>query len=141
MEMWVWLILAAVGIVVEALSPQLVSIWFVLGFVAALIASMFGAPLYLQIIIALAVSVISLIATRPLVKKMTGTKVTRTNADRYVGEEGVVTDEINAVLGTGRVTVMGSNWAAVCSGSSIVPVGTKVQVEAIEGVKLIVKVL
>lgn len=139
MVSWIWLALIVVGIVIEAASPQLVAIWFVLGGIGALIASLCGVEIWIQVVIAVAISVISLIATRPFIKKMTARKIEHTNADRYIGKEGVVTSEINDVLGTGRVTVLGSSWAAITDAGMKIAEGSKVTVEAIEGVKLRVK--
>ncbi len=80
MEGWIWLGLIILGIVIESASPQLVAIWFVLGGVAALISSFCGAEVWLQVSIAVVVSVISLIATRPLARKIMNRKAVKTNA-------------------------------------------------------------
>lgn len=139
MEGWIWLGLIILGIVIESASPQLVAIWFVLGGVAALISSFCGAEVWLQVSIAVVVSVISLIATRPLARKIMNRKAVKTNADRYIGMEGVVTTEINDVLGSGRVTVLGASWSAFSTEGKKYPEGTRVIVEDIQGVKLAVK--
>ena len=128
------------GIVIEAASPQLVAIWFVLGAVAALISSFFGVEIWVQVVIGLAVTVITLVATRPLVKKIMLSKPEKTNADRYIGCEGVVTSVIDDISGTGRVTVMGTSWSAYSEEGKTIPEGAKVIVEGIKGVKLAVKV-
>lgn len=139
MEGFIWLGLIILGVVIEAASPQLVAIWFVLGAVGALISSFCGAEIWLQVVIAIAISVISLAATRPLAKKFLTKKVVKTNADRVIGSEGIVTTEINDVEGKGRVTVMGSSWSAFSSNGKSIPANAKIIVEAIEGVKLSVK--
>ena len=139
MEGWIWLALIILGVVIESASPQLIAIWFVLGGVAALISSFCGAEIWLQVSIAVVVSVISLIATRPLAMKITSKKTVKTNADRYIGKEGIVTTEINDVLGGGRVTVLGSSWSAFSPEGKSFSVGTRVVVEDIQGVKLVVK--
>ena len=132
---WVWLVLIALGILAETFTSQLVAIWFVFGFIGGLIASLFGASVGLQITIALAIGVVSLIATRPFVKKLGGGKYESTNADRYIGMTGVVTEDIDPVSGAGRVTVLGLSWAAFTVGERIEK-GSRIQVDAIEGVKL-----
>lgn len=139
MVAYIWLALIVLGIVIEAASPQLVSIWFVFGAVAALVSSFFGVPIWVQVIIALAVSVISLIVTKPFVKKIMTKRITSTNADRYIGKEGVVTTEINDIMGTGRVTVLGSSWSAFSADGKVIPQHARVMVEEIQGVKLLVK--
>lgn len=135
MTAWIWLVLIIAGILVEAFTAQMVSIWFVFGFIGGLIAELFGAEIWLQIVIALGIGLVSLIATRPFVKKLSGSDHESTNADRYVGMTGVVTEDIDPILGTGRVTVMGLSWAAVSDADRIAK-GSRVQVDAIEGVKL-----
>ena len=65
----VWLVLMIVLLIVEGLVPGLVSIWFALGALAALLSALAGAPLWLQIVWFLIVSVASLALTRPLAKK------------------------------------------------------------------------
>lgn len=139
MEGFIWLGLIVLGIVIEAASPQLVAVWFVLGAVAALISSFFGIEIWVQVVIALAVTAVTLVATRPLVKKVMINKTEKTNADRYIGCEGIVTSDIDDISGTGRVTVMGSSWSAYSEEGKTIREGTKVIVQGIKGVKLSVK--
>ena len=68
----VWICAAVLFGIFEALTVQLVSVWFVIGAVAALVSSLAGAELYVQIIVFIAVSVLMLLITRPLVKKKLG---------------------------------------------------------------------
>ena len=139
-ETWalIWLGAIVLFVVLEAATTQLVSIWFVAGAVAALIANMCSADLWLQLALFLGVSAIALIATRPLAKKLVMQKKERTNADRVIGMTAVVTEEINNDLGVGLVNVAGAVWSARTADSSIVPRGSSVQIQSIQGVKLIV---
>lgn len=141
MTPYIWLILIVLGVIVEAASPQLVSIWFVFGFIAALIANLLGADAWLQIVVAIVVSVGALFATKPFVKKIMSNTPENTNADRNIGKEAIVTDEIGTVTGTGRVNVQGLNWAAFSKEGKVIKVGEKVIVEGIEGVKLSVRMM
>ena len=84
------------------------------------------------------VTLILLISTRPLVRRFLDKKETPTNADRVVGKTAVVTEEIDNVLEKGRVTVLGGDWRAHSTNGAVLPVGTRVKVERIEGVKLFV---
>ena len=138
-EYIVWAVAIVVFGVLEGMTTQLVSIWFVLGAIAALIASLCSASFALQVIIFVAVTVITLIATRPIVKKRINTKVEKTNADRCIGESAVVTEEINNLEAKGQVKTDGKIWTARSSDGSIIPENTVVTVERIDGVKLIVK--
>ena len=141
LEVWdyIWLGITVVAAIVEAAVPALVSVWFVPGGLAALVASLFGAPLWLQVALFLVVSGAALILTRPLVKRIQSRKTISTNADMVLGKTALVTEEINNLLGAGRVTVLGNSWSARSADpESVIPSGEKVLVETIEGVKLIV---
>ena len=124
--------------VLEGITVQLVSIWFVFGAVAALVASVCGANLAVQIIVFIAVSVISLLVTRPLVKKKLTANKQPTNADRCIGRDGVVCEKIDNLEPSGLVKVDGKIWTARTADGSIIEPESIVRVEKIEGVKLIV---
>lgn len=134
----IWVAVIILAVVVEAASPQLISIWFAGGGLVGLIAAVFGVPLWLQVILAASVTLVLLLATRPFVRRFLADKETHTNADRVVGREAVVTEAIDNVLAKGRVTVLGGDWTARSLDGVAIPTGTKVKVERIEGVKLIV---
>ncbi|MDR3344042.1 MAG: NfeD family protein [Oscillospiraceae bacterium] len=138
MEYWVWLIALGILLLAEAATAQLVTIWFAAGAVAALIASVCDAPLWLQLTLFVVVSAVSLAATRPLVKKMNRKAKTATNADRVLGETAIVTEDIDNVLGKGKVNVGSVPWTARSADGGTIPAGVSVRVEKIEGVKLIV---
>lgn len=134
-----WLVAMIVLLIIEALVPGLVSIWFALGALAALISALLKAPVWLQVLCFLVVSVLTLILTRPLVKKYQSGKIQPTNADTVIGKECLVTEEVNNILGTGAVTVDGKTWTARnLDENSITNVGEVKKVLKIEGVKLII---
>jgi len=134
-----WLAVIVIAAIVEGTTAQLVSIWFVAGGVGALIAELCGAALWLQALIFVAVTGLTLIVTRPLVKKIMNFKKEDTNAGRYIGKDGVVIAQINNTLGEGQVNVLGSVWTARSENGSIIKVGENVRIKAIEGVKVIVE--
>lgn len=135
-----WLGAMIVLLVVEALAPGLVSIWFALGALAAMISSMLGAPLWLQLVWFFLVSVVSLLLTRPLAKKYVNGRAVPTNADMAIGKDCVVTETIDNVRGTGAVSVGGKIWTArMASPEGRAEKGTVLRAVRIEGVKLIVE--
>ena len=137
---FVWLGLTIVFAVIEGATAQLTTIWFALGSVAAFIVSLCGVKsVAVQVIVFVVVSVASLIATRPLVKKIIHKKTEPTNADRNIGETGVTVTEINNLLGTGEVNLKGTIWTARSTTDEVIPQDTQVRVINIEGVKLIVE--
>lgn len=135
---FVWLAVVVIAAILEAATVQLVSIWFAVGGIAAVIAAACGASILVQIILFIGVTVVALLLTRPLVKKMTHFRKTETNADRYVGKIGVVTEEIDNTAGRGLVKVLGSIWTARSEDGSVIAAGESVTVQKIEGVKVIV---
>lgn len=134
----IWIVLLVLFLILEAATVQLVSAWFALGALCALLANLCGAGVIWQIVLFLIVSAICLIATRPLVKKMTATKIQKTNADRCIGAEAVVLEEINNLKSTGLVKAMGNTWTARAEDGSVIPKDAVVIVRKMDGVKLIV---
>lgn len=136
----IWLGVTVLAAVVEAAIPALVSIWFIPGGILALIASLAGGSVPLQIGLFLAGSVVSLALTRPLARRLLEKPgPVSTNADRVIGATAVVTEAVDNLQGAGRVSVMGNSWAARSDrGGETISMGETVTVVRIEGVKLIV---
>lgn len=136
----VWLVAMVALLIVEALVPGLVSIWFAIGALAALIAALLHAPLWLQIVWFLAVSVATLVLTRPLAQKFVNSRTQPTNADALIGHDCVVTEPIDNLAGTGAVKIGGKVWTARSEDETArFATGDVVTAVRIEGVKLIVK--
>lgn len=136
----VWLVAMVVFLVIEALVPGLVSLWFAVGALAAVLAAALNAPVWLQLVWFFVVSVAALWFTRPLVKKYVNAKVQPTNADAVVGKECLVIEEIDNIRAMGRVRVGGMEWTARSENDDVkYAAGDVVTAVAIEGVKLIVK--
>lgn len=134
----VWLVLMVLLFIIEAATAGLTVIWFALGALAALIAALFGAPIWLQVLWFLVVSIATLWFTRPLALKYLNGRSVATNADRVVGMEGVVCEDIDNLAGTGAVKLDGKEWTARSDSGANIPSGSVVKVRRIEGVKLIV---
>lgn len=134
-----WVVLLVVLVVIEAVTAQMVTIWFAAGAAAGIVAELLGAEVWLQWVVFIAVSAIALIVTRPLVRKLTKTKIQPTNADRCIGQTAVVTEDIDNIEGKGQVQVNGTVWTARSSDGSVFRKDEHVTVEKIDGVKLIVK--
>ena len=135
----VWMILMVILLIVEGACPfHLVSIWFAVGTLAAGIAAMLNAALWLQITIFLVVSCGLLVATLPLIKKYVTPKIVKTNVDSVIGSRGYVTENVDNISATGQVKLGGMFWTARSEDGSKIEAGTLVQVERIEGVKAFV---
>lgn len=132
----IWTGIMVVFLVTEAATAGITSIWFALGAAAALVSGFFGAKLWLQIILFFAVSIGTLIVTRPLARKYINKKVQATNADMVIGRMALVTERVDDLAGTGTATVDGRVWTARSADGGVLEEGTLAQVKAIEGVKL-----
>jgi len=137
----VWLVLLVAALALESLSMQLFSVWFALGAAAALLSCAFAAPVWLQMLLFVAVTVISLAATRPLMKKLQK-KVQPSNADRSLGKTAEVLEEIDNLKGAGRIRVEGQIWSArMEEDRGVIPAGLTVETVAIQGNKILVRPL
>lgn len=135
----IWGVLIVLFLIVEGATVSLASIWFAIGSAAALIAALLHAPLWLQIVLFIVVSVAALVLTRPLAKKYINGKTQATNADRVIGADGYVTEAIDNLSSSGAVHIGGKDWTARSADGSPIEKGTLVRAERIDGVKLIVR--
>lgn len=135
----VWIAVMIIFTVVELCTFNMVTIWLVLGALAALICCMLGASMMTQMWIFVIVSVLALAVTKPIVAKKLQQKRISTNADRIIGMRGIVTEDIAPGKFAGKVTVNGQEWSAVAKDGATIPEGTSVTVLEISGVKLIVE--
>jgi membrane protein implicated in regulation of membrane protease activity len=134
----VWLILMVVFLLVETSTVSLVSIWFAIGSLGALLAASLHAPLWVQITIFLALSATLLACLRPFVKKFIQPKIVATNADSVIGTAGFVTEDIDNLSARGQVKLGGMFWSARSTSGDPICKDTKVTVDRIEGVKVFV---
>ena len=138
--LWLWLVLFVLFLVAEALTAQLTTIWFAAGALVSFILALAGVHnIAVQIAVFMAVTAVTLIATRPLVKKMVNKKTVATNADRNIGREAVVTETIDNLAATGAVKINGNIWTARSADESTIEEGAVVITEKIDGVKVIVR--
>jgi len=135
----VWLILTIALVAGEAATVGLVCIWFAVGALGGLIVAFAGGGVWLQIVVFLLVSALSLALVRPAAAKLLHTGKTATNADRVIGKTAVVSETIDNVAGKGQVSIAGQIWTARSCADVIIPAGTQVEVKRIEGVKVFVE--
>lgn len=132
----VWLISFLLLLFIEVITINLVTIWFALGSLAALITTILTDNVNIQVIVFIVVSAVSLIITKPLVAKLRKRKITPTNLDRVIGKEGVVIKDISK-NSYGEVKVEGSVWTATSTKN--IKKDSQVKVLKIDGVKLVVE--
>ena len=134
----VWFVLLVVFVLIEANTVTLVSAWFAFGALAAMITSLLGGQLWLQVVLFFAVSAGLLLALRPMVRKYFTPKLVKTNVDSVIGQKGYTTTAIDNLSSTGQIKLGGMYWSARSTSGDPIPEGTLVKVDRIEGVKVFV---
>jgi membrane protein implicated in regulation of membrane protease activity len=135
----IWLGAFIVFIFIEVATIGLTSVWFALGSLAALLFAVLGAQLWLQIVVFIVVTAITLYFTRPAAQKFLNSRRKATNADRVLSMVGIVKEDIDNISAKGQVAVGGKDWTARSLTGEPLPAGTLVRPIRIEGVKLIVE--
>ena len=138
MEAIIWLVLMVVFLIAEAVTVSTVSLWFAAGSLVALLLSLLGIHVWLQVALFFVVSGVLLACLRPMVKRHFTPRLTPTNVDAIVGTRGVVTAEVDNVCAAGQVKLGSMEWTARSTDGSIIPAGTLVKVDRVEGVKAFV---
>lgn len=132
----VWVAIIVLAAIVEAMTMDLSSIWFSVGAIFALIVTLFNGDIIIQVIVFIVASVALLLTVRPAFKEYMKKNEIKTNADSLVGKTAVCTEAITPD-DRGEVKIEGKIWTAISNEE--IPVGEKVTVLAIKGVKLVVR--
>ena len=133
----IWAVIIVATVVIEFATDTLVTIWFALGAVVALIVLAFGGSEWIQLVSFVGSSAIFLVSTRPLTKKMMRRSIIRTNADKVINEIGIITKPFG--FGEiGEVKVENDTWRAINMDGRAFEEGEKVVIKAISGTKLVV---
>ena len=134
----VWLLLLVVFLAAEAATVSMVSLWFAVSALVALLVALLGGPGWLQGTLFLVISAVLLALLRPLVKRYVTPRITATNVDSVIGSTGLVTTAIDNVSAVGQVKLGAMEWTARSTSGQPIPAGTLVKVDRIEGVKAFV---
>ncbi len=140
MEPYIWLILLVILIITELLTAALTTVWFAGGALAAYVSALIGAGTAVQVMVFVAVSLLLLIFTRPLVVKYINSKAEKTNKpESIIGRTAVVTEEINNLSASGKILIDSMPWTArTAADGEVIPEGCEVEIVSISGVKCIV---
>lgn len=134
----IWLIAAIVFALIEIVTMQLFGVCLAVGSVGALVACSLGQPLWIQLLVFAVLCTILLLLTRPVANRLQKKKLERTNADRLIGCDAMVTESIDNAQPSGAVKISGITWTARSTDGSKIKAGTHVTIERIEGSKLFV---
>lgn len=135
-----WLIAMIVFVILELPTMGITTIWFALGSLTALAVAAVGGSMWLQVMVFLLVSFVTLICFRKAVVSLFNKNRELTNAEGLIGKNAIVTEDISNLLGVGQVIVTGQEWTARSFQDEItLQKGEVVVIRAIQGVKLIVE--
>lgn len=137
--MWqIWLVIAGVCLVIEIMTTGFLVFWLAIGALISMVVSLFTDSILIQTAVFVISSAILIFATKPFVKKFAKTKDVKTNAFSIIGQNGIVTKEIDSINAKGQVKIDGETWSAVGKDDMDIPKGTEVEVLEIKGVKAVV---
>lgn len=129
-----WIVIAVVAAVIEISIPHFGLIFVTLAALAAAGVAYAGPGLVLQSVVFIAALAISFFGLRPRMMSNLGSKGVPSRTDTLLGRDGVVTFDIEATVGAGRVNVGGEDWAA--RSATPLPAGTRIRVVAADGIVL-----
>lgn len=136
---FIWIAICIGAVLIELLTPTaLITIWFAVGAIIGALVALVNLPVYVQIICFAIVSLVSMMIVRPIASRYLRGNVVPTNADRFIGEIGIVTKKITKEE-WGEVKIQSTLWHAIPVDNVIIEEQEKVKVVAIEGAKLLVK--
>jgi len=136
---WIWMIIAAFFVVAEIFTAGFFLLWFGVGAAVAGVMALLGLGFGWQLGAFVIVSGTLFIASRRFAEKFTKKQPPGIGADRFIGKEGLVLEEIDNIKNTGRVRLKKEEWRADSVGGEIIPVGTQVEVVRLDGTHLVVK--
>ncbi len=140
MGAYFWLFVLAVLVVVEIITTGLTTVWCAVGAACAYCVRLLGGPLWLQTIVFVLVSVLLIVFLRPIALNHFNINREKTNINSLEGKKGKVTQLINNIEQTGKITIGDIEWSARTEDDDvIIDVGKIVEIVRIEGVKVIVK--
>jgi membrane protein implicated in regulation of membrane protease activity len=135
----IWLIAAGILAVTEAVTITFFFIWIAIGSVAGALVSYNGGPVWVQMVIFTAVSILLIIATKPIAKKLNQNMPLKHTKDTLIGKQCIVTKEIDNLKSKGEVKLDGVFWKVKSAEDDmIIKEGNDVYVSKLEGLKLVV---
>ena len=139
MWLYIWLAVTAAALIVEFMTAELVSVWFVGGGLVAMLLAGLGLDWYVHVPAFIVVSFLLMLCFRRLVMKKLNKNEVKNNAETVIGKEY----ELLTAIGfnqAGSIKINGVVWTAVAENENAeIPAGTKVIIEKIEGNKYIVR--
>lgn len=134
----IWVVVLLITLLLEFESQQLVTIWFSVGSILALILAAFNVHYIWQIASFVVLSTVLVLATRPLSRRFMRREIVATNIDSIIGKQGIIITDVSLDV-RGEVKVESRIWVAFVTSNIHIEKGTKVIVMDVEGNKLLVE--
>ena len=135
---WIWMFFAACFIIGEIFTAGFFLLWFGIGALVAGILALLGIGAGWQWGTFVVVSGVLFALSRKFSERLTKKQPPGIGADRFIGSEGVVLEEINPSDNTGRVRLGKEEWRAESDAGEVIGLGVKVRIKKVEGTHLIV---
>lgn len=134
-----WIAAIIIFMAIEGFTAALVSIWFAIGSLAALIAGVIGVGVTGQILTFIVFSAISIICLRKIAIQKNKDNKSKINLDRIVGQRIIVAETVDNAKGVGIAKINDVDWRIVSEDGEVIEKGEAATVVDIDGVKLVVK--
>lgn len=135
---WIWMALAAVFIIGEIFTGGFFILWFGVGALLAGVAAILGLGAGWQWGIFVVVSGILVVVSRRFAQAVTEEQPEGIGADRTIGKEGIVLEEIDNITDSGRVRIGKEQWRARSESGEKLAENEKIKVTALVGTHVVV---
>ncbi len=137
---WIWMAIAALFIVGEIFTQGFFLFWFGVGAAVAGVLALLGLGFGWQMAAFVIVSGVLFAVSRRFAEKFSKKQPPGIGADRFVGLEGIVLEEIDNVKNTGRVRVQKDEWRAESETGEVIKEGERIVVTRLEGTHMVVRI-
>jgi len=137
---WIWMIIAAIFVVGEIFTMGFFLLWFGVGAAVAGILAILGLGIGWQLGAFVIISGVLFVISRRFAERFSKKQPPGIGADRFIGKECVVLEEIDNMKNTGRVRLKKEEWRADSETGDVIPAGTRVEVTGLDGTHLVVKI-
>lgn len=139
-KIWIlWMILAAAFVVGEMFTAGFFLMWFGIGAAAAGLVALIGASGIWQVVVFIVVSGVLFAFSRRLADRVSTQQPPGIGADRFVGKQGVVLEEVDNIKNTGRVRIGNDEWRAISETGTPIGAETVIMVSRVDGTRVVVK--
>ncbi|UCC41634.1 MAG: NfeD family protein [Candidatus Aminicenantes bacterium] len=138
---WIWMIIAGIFVVGEIFTAGFFLLWFGVGAAIAGILAILGLGIGWQLGAFVIISGILFVVSRRFAERFSKKQPPGIGADRFVGKECVVLEEIDNMKNTGRVRLKKEEWRADSDTGGVIRAGARVEVTRLDGTHLVVKIL